>query len=53
MVKSDLKYNKIKDKPKFKGNSKLEDPLLALKAKIEELKAAATVTKTNMLIQEK
>ena len=45
-----VKYNDIKDKLKFKGKSKLEDPILELKAEIEELKAEATVTKTKYVV---
>ena len=50
MDKAEVKYNNIKDKIKFKGNSKLEDPILALKAEIEELKAASTVTKKKYVV---
>ena len=45
MYKLEVTYNDLKDKIKFKGNSKLEDPILSLKAEIEELKDVATVTK--------
>ena len=46
MYKSEINYNDIKDKLKFKGNSKVEYPIPALKSEIEELKAVATAIKT-------
>ena len=50
MDKAKLQYNQIKNKPKLKGKSKAEDPILALEAEIEELKTEATVTKTKYVI---
>ena len=50
MDKAEVQYNDIKDKLKFKGNSKVEDPILELKAEIEELEAEATVTKTKYVV---
>ena len=44
MDKSEVKYKNIKDKLKFKVNSKVEDPILVLKAKIEKIKSAVTKT---------
>ena len=35
MDKEEIKYNELRNKIKFKGNSKVEDPILALKAEIE------------------
>ena len=32
--KVEIKYNELKDKTNFKGNSTVEDPILALKAEI-------------------
>ena len=45
MDKVEVKYNKFKDKINFKINPKLEYPILSLKAEIQGLKDAATVTK--------
>ena len=35
----------MKDKVRFKLNSKVENPVLVLKAEVEELKATVTKTK--------
>ena len=48
--KVEIKYNELKDKTNFKGNSTVEDPILALKAEIQELKAAATATKATYVV---
>ena len=50
---TEVNYKKLKYKLKFKGNSKLEYPILALNSEIEELKAVMTVTKKYMLFLEK
>ena len=50
MDKSEVKYDKIMDKLKFKGYSRIEDPILELKPEIEELKAAVNVTKTKYIV---
>ena len=50
MDKAELKYNELKYKLNFKVKSKVEEPILALKAKIQELKATATVTKTKYVV---
>ena len=44
-----IKYNDIKNKLKFKGNSKVEDPITAFKDEIEELKAAETAANKNFV----
>ena len=50
MDKTEIKYNRIKDKLNFKGKTKVEDPILALKAEIEEFRAAATANKTKYVV---
>ena len=50
MDKAEVKYNYINDKIKFKGNSKVEYPILSLKESIEELKDMKTVTKTKYVV---
>ena len=50
MDKAEINYNDLKDKIKFKGNPKAEVPILALNAEIEELKDAATSTKTKYVV---
>ena len=50
MDKLEINYNDLKDKIKFKGNPKAEVPILALNAEIEELKDAATSTKTKYVV---
>ena len=40
--KAKVEYNKLKDKVKFEGNSKVKDPVLTLKAEIEKLNPAVT-----------
>ena len=53
MDKEEVNYDKHKDKLKFKVKSTVEDPLLALKAEIEELKTASKSTKTKDFVTEK
>ena len=35
MYKAEVNYNKINNKLKFRGNSKVEEPILELKSEIE------------------
>ena len=50
MDKAEVKYNEIKDNLKFKEKYKVEDPIIALKYEIDELKAAAIFTKTKYVV---
>ena len=42
---SKFKYYEMKDKVRFKLNSKVDNPVLVLKAEVEELKTTVTKTK--------
>ena len=50
MDKTEIQYNKLKGKLKFKWKSKVEDLILELKAEKEKLKSTTTDTKKNMLL---
>ena len=45
MEKAEFKYKNIKEKVNFKVNTKVQDPILALKAEIDNIKAAVKKTK--------
>ena len=53
MDKAEINYNDLKDKLKSKGNSKVEDLILALMAEIEELKSVAIDTNTKYVVTRK
>ena len=44
--KEEFKYNKLKDKVMFKVKSRVEYPVLALEAEIEDIKSTVTKTKS-------